>query len=511
MPISQQGAINTTALIVPDLYVQIVPPQNVLINGVPTNVLGVVGTATWGPVNAPTIVGSMADFARQFGALQARKFDLGTAVAAAVLQGANNFRCVRVTDGTDVAASAVITSTGTAITFTSKYSGSLGNSCQVIIATGTAAASWKATVTMPGQVPEVFDNITGAANALWVNLANAINLGQSGLRGPSNFIVATAGAGTGTPSAGTTSLASGTDGATTITASVLVGVDTVPRKGMYALRYTGASLAVLADADDSTQWATQVAFGLSEGIYMIMTGPAGDTISNAVTVKGTASIDSYAGKLLFGDWCYFNDTVNGQVRLISPQGFVAGVLANLSPQNSSLNKPLYGIVGTQKSSQNLTYSSAELQSLIGVGIDLIANPAPGGNYFAVRAGHNTSSNAVINGDNYTRMTNFIAATINQGMGIYVGKLQSPTVRRQAKATLDNFFGNLFQQGMIGTADGSPSWLVTLDNTNNPPARVALGYMQADAKVIYLSVAEKFLVNVEGGQSVQISRLSTTPV
>ncbi len=28
MPIIQQGSINTTSLIVPDLYVQIVPPQN---------------------------------------------------------------------------------------------------------------------------------------------------------------------------------------------------------------------------------------------------------------------------------------------------------------------------------------------------------------------------------------------------------------------------------------------------------------------------------------------------
>ena len=34
MPIVQQGSINTTALIVPDLYVQIVPPQNLVINGV---------------------------------------------------------------------------------------------------------------------------------------------------------------------------------------------------------------------------------------------------------------------------------------------------------------------------------------------------------------------------------------------------------------------------------------------------------------------------------------------
>jgi hypothetical protein len=33
-------------------------------------------------------------------------------------------------------------------------------------------------------------------------------------------------------------------------------------------------------------------------------------------------------------------------------------------------------------------------------------------------------------------------------------------------------------------------------------------MQADVKVQYLSVIEKFLINVEGGQSVQINRTST---
>src|SRR5471032_1122340 len=110
MPVSQQGAINTTALIVPDLYVQIVPPSVALLNGVPTNILGIVGTAQWGPVNAASLVGSTADFSRIHGSLQNRKYDMGTAVAAAVQQGAANMRCVRVTDGTDVAATSAISS-----------------------------------------------------------------------------------------------------------------------------------------------------------------------------------------------------------------------------------------------------------------------------------------------------------------------------------------------------------------------------------------------------------------
>src|SRR6185312_5365236 len=104
---------------------------------------------------------------------------------------------------------------------------------------------------------------------------------------------------------------------------------------------------------------------------------------------------------------------------------------------------------------------------------------------------NTSSNAVIHGDNYTRMTNFIAATLNAGMGIYVGKRISPTLMNQAFATLDTFLFNLKQQDEISAHQ------VVLDASNNPFSRTALGILQADVKVQYLSILETFLVNLEG--------------
>ena len=173
-----------------------------------------------------------------------------------------------------------------------------------------------------------------------------------------------------------------------------------------------------------------------------------------------------------------------------------------------MNKPLYGIVGTQKSYQNLNYSSAELQALGQAGIDLITNPIPAGNMFGVRFGHNSSSNAVTNGDNYTRMTNYIAYTLNAGMGLFIGQLQSKTVRRNAAATISAFLDGLTNQGMIGNAQGTVPYSVQIDDSNNPQNRVALGYMQADVKVQYLSVIEKFLINVEGGQSVTINRQTT---
>ena len=94
------------------------------------------------------------------------------------------------------------------------------------------------------------------------------------------------------------------------------------------------------------------------------------------------------------------------------------------------------------------------------------------------------------------------------MGKYVGKLQSaqkddPT-RTQAKATVDSFFAGMKQQSQLD------DFSTVCDLSNNLPSRIALGYMQLDAKVRYLSVVEKFLVNVEGGQTVQVVRQSTTP-
>ena len=584
--IVQSGQINTNALQVPNLIIQIVPPSFTILNGVPTNIVGIVGTATWGPVNSPTVASGIQDATRQFGSMQPRKYDLNTAVFAAALQGgAASLMLVRATDGTDTAAAATIQQAGvgsatvqaggtghavgdhititggavlnvltvssgailtvsvitpgaytsvpanpvaqtastgsgtgatfnltfpTGITLTGYYTGSNGNNLSYILGTGSnntsGAPTYKLTFQLPGQLPEVFDNIGGTGNTLYANMVNAINLGQSGLRGPSQLIVASLGAATLAPiNTGLTALSGGTDGAATITSSVLVGLDTIPRKGMYALRNTQTSVAMLADADDTAQWTYQAAFALSEGVYMIGVSPAGDTISSIATEVATAGIDCYGMKIIFGDWCYIYDQVNLQTRLISPQGFIAGLLGNMTPSNSSLNKQIQGIVGTQKTMLNQQYSQAELQSLALARVDLITNPAPGGSYFAARFGRNTSSNAVINGDNYPRLTNFIAATLNAGMGIYIGKKITPTLMKQAYATLDSFLFNLEQQGETA------AHTVVLDKSNNPFSRTALGYLQADVKVQYQAILFFFLVNLEAGQSVKINHVSTTPI
>jgi hypothetical protein len=392
VPIAQQGSVNTTSLIVPDLYVQIVPPQNLVLNGVPTNIVGVVGTASWGPVDEPTIIGTMADYAQQFGAIVPRKYDMGTQVATAVQQGAQNFRCVRVTDGTDAAASSVVP--GSNASFAALYTGSLGNGITVTLGTGSKPSTWKLSVLLPGFEPEVYDGLVGNGAVFWTGMAAAVNTGMGPQRGASLLVIASPGGTTASPAPFSLTLGSssaGSDGAVQVGSGQLVGADTPTRSGMYALRGQGCGLAMLADCADSATWTSQAGFGLDEGIYMILTTPAGDTITNAVTTKASAGLDSYAAKLMFGDWLWWSDQVNNTVRLVSPQGFAAGRLANLSPEQSSLNKQIYGIIGSQRtgtpgSGQNTAYSTADLSALLAAGIDLICNPQPGGSFWGVRGG-----------------------------------------------------------------------------------------------------------------------------
>lgn len=505
MTVVQAGQVNLTAQQVPGIIVAIQPPGPAPINGVPSNIGGIVGTATWGPVGVPVTVSDYAGGAAIFGQMQPRKHDLMTVLNWAQMQGrVGAYALVRVTDGTDVAATGAL---GTDfVTLTSRYTGTMGNSISATLSTGTKANTSKLIITLGGYQPEIYDNIPGTGAALRDNIVSAVNFGNSQFRGPSTMCVASAGASATVPTLPVTvALTGGTDGATTIAGATLLGTDTAPRKGMYALRKSGASIIALADCDDDTTWSAQIAFGLSEGAYMQLVGPAGDSISNAVTKKKAAGIDIYAGKVVFGDWVYVNDTVNNQVRLISPQAFAVGLMANQSPQQSTLNKPLQGIVATQRTFNNANppYSNAELLQLVQAGIDVLTNPSPGGNYFSFVLGVNTSSDPAQREDSYTRLTNYIAYSIDAWGGKFVGQLQGfddeDETRANAFAGLDQFMSNMVtvQPKMID------AYKVVLDKSNNPDARIRAGWMQANVQARYMAVVRNFLVNLQGGQTTVI--------
>lgn len=748
MPVVPVGSTNLAAAGVPNVLVQIVPP-NPLLNGVPTDIVGVVGIASWGPVNSPQVIGSLPQQVAIFGNPLSQQYDMGTQVYNAIQQGANNFRCVRVTDGTDVKAFTDLDDylDVPQVVLTAIYSGTVGNSLNAVISQGSnntpSAPTYKLSLFLSGGITEVFDGIGGTGNQFWTNLINAVNMGQSNLRGPSQLVTAasiasilsvsvvnagsyatlptlstsgpgtgatlapkmkaisasvaaggtgyavadtitltggtettatiltvdtvqlestiinaggsgyavgdtiilaggtftsqavatvatvaagviltvtvasggsysvapttftqgsssgsgtgatfetnvfganvvavstagaytvlpaspvaqgsTTGSGTGAtfnvlwgllsvtvsaagsgfnlnsglvvtggngsggtgdlvlsssniPAAGTTTnyvFASGTNGNGNVTDATLIGSDTsTPRSGMFALRGTLASIGVLADQTNQSFWPQVTTFAGQEGIYFqnAFANIYANNIAGAVTAKQAVGVANYNMKILQGDWELIQDPFNNVARFTSPQGFTAGILATQLPSGSSLNKIMNGIVATQKSSLSQMYSNADLLQLQTGGIDVITNQlpvSPTSGVFGIRLGCNSSPSLTTNGDNYTRMINFLSQTFVAGLGAFIGLPQTPDLQAQAQATLQTYLQNLVTLGMIGTVDGSPAFQVILNSSNNPPMRVALGYMQADVQVTLFSIVQQFVINLQAGQSVQVQVL-----
>lgn len=352
---------------------------------------------------------------------------------------------------------------------------------------------------------------TGGSIALsvsvWLNLVNAVNNGQTGLRGPSQNCIATLGTSVNAPNLTTSyTLSGGTDGAGGVSDQTLVGTDGLTRTGMYALRKSGAQVGNLIDCQTSTTWAAQLAFGLQEGIYFHGANPPGTSVTNSAAALSSAGVDGYGFACLVGDWCYWQDNVNGVNRMVSPATFSSAKQAATSPEQSILNAPLGGIIATQRSMQNSPYSDAEIALASTSRLEVITNPAPAGAIFAARTGRNASSNSATNGDNYTRMTNYIAFTIASAFGYVPGKVQTINLRRNVKGSMDAFFANLQANNMIGNVNAptQPAWSVQIDANNNPMSQVALGYMVATVAVTYLSVVKFFLVNIQGGQTVTVT-------
>jgi hypothetical protein len=492
-------------------YVYLQPPTPIAGAGIATSLSGIVGTASWGPINAPQPFSDTASAYAAFGRSISDPFSLVTESLFAV-NFASNFLGVRVSDGTDTAASVLVKDTGgtNGVTLTGKYSGTEGNNISVTLAVGSqstvATPTMTATIARTGYPSEVFANLGNpSAGGFAANLRNAVNLGVSGVRGPSNLVVATAsGASVLGFVAGTSTLVGGTNGAT-VTSVQQIGLDgTTGRTGLYALRGLGVQQFILAGNSDPTQYTALATFAASEGSFAIAALPSGTSTSTALTTKQTANYNSINGALV-KDWLTFTDPTISQQRMVSPLGETLGLIASLPPEASCGNKPIQGASNFLSTERTGTpYSGAEAAQLEGAGILYWTNPIPRGNVFGLPHGQNASGLANTGQDTiaYTRMTNFLAASLAGLIGPFVGELQgtSPNdpTRAAAKAVLTTFLQNLQNANRIS------GYNVQLNTANNTPSSIAQGYMLATCQVQYLATVKFFIVSLIGGASVQIS-------
>lgn len=501
----------------PGVQVVNVPPQILAAQPQATNVVAVVGTASWGPVGLAIPFSNPNQCSLTFGPTMNRAYDLGFQVYAAYLQGAGNFVGVRSTDGTDLAATAhflVSPDTGSewGATFTAKYTGLQGNNITVALSTGAKLNTLKAIISLPGIGTEYYNNIPlTTVSGFWANLCAAVNLGQ-GANGSSQLVIATVGSSEVTaPTAGLSIMLSGGVDATSygaITTTTIIGSAST-RTGMYALAKIPVNHLIVADAFDTTQWTLIDAFCSGTGIYGHVAGPAGDTISSAISAKQTAGLDDDWMSCTFGDWPTLFDQTNQVYRQVYPATFKAGVLAAYTPNNSALNKRLSGIVATQRSGNYAngltTYSDAEIGTLLTAGIDVISNPSAGGTYFSFQGGINSSSNGAVNGDNWPQLESLIGRSIANIAGIFVGQVITNTLEFRVQVSISNILANFVSQGILNPG----SYQVECDVANNPFSATSIGILNVNVNVQYQGIVKFFNVLLQGGQTVQIVTVSNS--
>src|SRR5258708_1988287 len=108
MPVFLDGQQNLAAPTVPGVYGDIILPTSFLL-GTPTNIEGLVGVGSWGPLNSIIPVSKPTDCALALGPPLIRNYDIASYVSASSqIGGAIGYLCVRVSDGTDTAATVAV-------------------------------------------------------------------------------------------------------------------------------------------------------------------------------------------------------------------------------------------------------------------------------------------------------------------------------------------------------------------------------------------------------------------
>lgn len=531
--ISQIGTLNIASLTNDDVYVVIVPPGPLLIRGVPTDVIGVVGTGGWGPINQVISIGSLEEAPSKIGFTNSlSKHDLATAVTAASTAGGNRFRCIRVAKG-DVAATVnimdVAGSPDILNTLTAKWTGSMGDNIIVRISRGSKSvpnSTLKVQIILNGttQPRETYDNLP-ADNTFKDALVLAITNGQGPLRPPSQIVTAVVNAANTTglpPTAAVVSLnmSGGDDGSGTGGAGQwaddseaqldmvgsVTGAVTGGPSGMYALENSGSFQFALVGLDDTTRWSDVVAFALVDGQLAVLGFLSGRETDDCIDDKQSAGIDSFAA-MCIKDYVLWDD-VRGKIRVgVPPEAVALGKIAALSPEQGVGNKAIFGFVGTTRTDEGRPYTGDETSKLIQAGINFITNPIPAGNLFGMRHNQNASSDGTVNGVNYTRMTNFLAKSFANSLGAYVGRVQSTQLndqlRHDARATLEAFLQKLKQLPARGGTGMIDDYSLVLDETNNTPQSIGEGFLRANIAVRYLAVVRFFLVYLQAGQTVVV--------
>jgi hypothetical protein len=524
---------------VPFLYdsvqTTVIAPQPVVPVGNPNLPSFMVGTGSWGKTNSPIPFSSATGLYDAIGTIAQNGSDLAThgtqyILACQAMGKKPNAFLIRISDGTDVAATTTVQDAqgtpGNVLVLTAINTGTRGNSGTATVSQNaqytTAKPIYDITLTISNAQPEVFQGIVAYATTNYdaptfvAKARAAINSGLNLSRGPSNYWVASAPGSQSTfaPSvASFAASATGTNGISAITSASYVGTNGTTKTGMYAGTGLGCGQFILCGNNDPTIAPTLAAFGVATTCFAI--GPAfpqNTSTAAAITSKQTNNFNA-VGSAAIIDFVQWYDPTIGQIRSLSPESNILGVVGSTSPEQNPGNLPQYGLPHLSSTDRTISTnynprSGVEASQATQAGIVWIGPMNRNPSFLGLANGQNASGVAGQDGINYPRLTNYLQTVLPTVVGSFVDALQgqdkNDSTRRGVRNTLNNFFAQMKANRMID------SYQVICDNSNNTAITIPAGQLNVSIAVRYLAAARFINLNLQGGVSVTISNAPGLP-
>jgi hypothetical protein len=520
---------------VPFLYdgviTNVIAPQPTVPVGNPNLPSVLIGTGSWGTPNVGIPFTATSDLYDGVGPIQEVPSDLAThctqyILACAAMGNRGNGYAIRVTDTTDRAATVTVLDTtsptpGQVLVLTAFCTGTRGNSGTATVSKNaqwtSALPVYDITLTIYGASPEVFQGIVANngtaynAAAFVANALNAINSGLNLSRGPSKYWVASAPSTQSTvvPLLATAFQSSGTgsNGSSGLTSAHYIGTPGLSATGMYAAGNLNCGQFSLCGCVDQTIAATMASFATtSNSIAVGPSFPRTTTTAAAITSKQTNNFNAISSVAIL-DFVQWYDPTLGQLRSLSPESNVLGIVGSTPPEQNPGNFPQIGLPHLASTDRTLSgayspRSGAEASQATQAGITWLGPMNRNQSFIGLANGQNASGLAGQDGINYPRLTNYLKTAIPTVVGSYVdamqGTLNTDPTRRGVRNALNNFFGALRANGQID------KFSVVCDNSNNTHTTIAAGQLNVSISVEYLGAARFITLNLQGGVNVSIT-------
>jgi len=490
------------------------------IEGLGRTITGFVGSATWGPMNSPSLLRNEDEFKDQFGVPVA---DSNSYMCArSYFQRGNSLSMIRVGDGNEAKSQAsAAASGGTPPVFRAKYPGSRGDLLSLAITAGTLGAGYyKITLLDNGNETDVFDNIPiDITTDLQPVLARSTLVEAVNGTGVGNITVPQ-----------TVDLISGNDGISTIDAADYIGVSTGSGKtGLQILKAVGDVDADFILSPNTQSMETEVwqeMIDISENrqdLLAILDSPAGFTVntdgggdygidqfwrgtsSHAETLNVNSSFAA-----TYWDWVTIHDYYNGVDVSIPPSAAAAGAL-NYSDRvaypwwaaagvNRANLSPLVKGTGYQPLDEEITILQSDNTMGCVNPILLIEN----GIYAVMGQKTMLRTNSALNRINTRRMVNKLKKALLERVSVLQYEPNDETTWRQFKELIKPFLDHLVNtRGLI-----SYDIQVGLD-ISMTAADVAAGRLIGRVVLVLMPTAEKVVIGyVITDQSANFSELGT---